>query len=217
MRFVETRFGPAGRAIAIWISWIFVNVISSSIAVVVGCGLILLDYFDSDYIEPVSLSTSLLIDFAIAGLMMGLIVGSMQSLVLLSRFRTACLWIPLTGVGWSLGLVTIAFFGLQEYYIEVESPLFATIVVSSWFGIIGIAQWLFLRNRVSRAGWWVFATYLGWTLGFVYLFTIGEGFLISLPWLGVIAGAPSGFLLVSWLGPMEEAGEHGALQGAAES
>lgn len=217
MKLPETRSGPAGRAIAIWISWIIVNVISSSIAVVFGFGLILLDYFDSDYIVPVSLSTSLLIEFAIAGLVMGLIIGSMQSLVLLTQFRTGCLWIPLTGTGWSLGLVAIAFLGLQAYDIEVESPLLATIVVSLWFGIIGIAQWSFLRNRVSRAGWWVFATYLGWTLGFVYLFTIGEGLLISLPWLGVIAGAPSGFLLVSWLSPTEEAGEHEALQGAGES
>jgi hypothetical protein len=29
-------------------------------------------------------------------------------------------------------------------------------------GIIGLAQWLVLRKRVPRAGWWILANVLGW-------------------------------------------------------
>jgi len=37
----------------------------------------------------------------------------------------------------------------------------ALIVLS---GVIGLSQWLFLRQRISNAGWWIFASILGWGL-----------------------------------------------------
>lgn len=68
--------------------------------------------------------------------------------------------------------------------------------------IIGAAQWLVLRGRIKRAGWWVLATAGGWMAGYLWSYllfpstsetaTIVE---LLLPWLlyGLSAG------LLQWL------------------
>jgi hypothetical protein len=39
------------------------------------------------------------------------------------------------------------------------------VVVALGGAVTGILQWLVLRGKVSRAGWWVLASIVGWALG----------------------------------------------------
>ena len=38
-------------------------------------------------------------------------------------------------------------------------------------GLIGFSQWLFLRRRIPKAGWWILASFLGWCLAALGAFT----------------------------------------------
>ena len=38
-------------------------------------------------------------------------------------------------------------------------------------GLIGLSQWVFLRRRIPKAGWWILASILGWGLAVLGRFT----------------------------------------------
>ena len=69
--------------------------------------------------------------------------------------------------------------------------------------VTGILQWLVLRGKVSRAGWWVLASTVGWGLSMGMSIAIPsgeteEGGLLSLVVTGAVMGAITGAALV-WL------------------
>jgi len=70
------------------------------------------------------------------------------------------LWVLASTVGWLFGF----FVGSVGGYAVMEIlPSYALV---AWGGVaegagVGIFQWLVLRRRVSRAGWWVLASILG--------------------------------------------------------
>jgi hypothetical protein len=72
------------------------------------------------------------------------------------------LWVLANIVGWAVGgAVSLAVGGAgAEGLTEAED------VAVSVVGLLaGIAQWLVLRKRVERSGWWVLASALGWAAG----------------------------------------------------
>jgi hypothetical protein len=72
-------------------------------------------------------------------------------------------WIMATMVGCLLvftgmGLLTRVF---EEALLTLWNGALAFAAIG---GVIGLSQWLFLRRRIPKAGWWVFASILGWGL-----------------------------------------------------
>jgi hypothetical protein len=83
------------------------------------------------------------------------------------------------------------------------STLLRYAVVAALGGAVrGILQWLVLRGKVSRAGWWVLASTVGWALGMTVSRVIpwGDDSDVLLPMVvtGAVMGAVTGGALV-WL------------------
>jgi len=72
--------------------------------------------------------------------------------------------------GWILATMAgclLSFAMLALVFREFETALFfwnGAFVFAAIGGIMGLCQWLFLRRRIPRAGWWVLASILGWGL-----------------------------------------------------
>lgn len=69
-------------------------------------------------------------------------------------------WATAGGVLLTLAAVTIGMRG----DITAQSNTYPVILLVQG-ALVGGAQWFALRRRVARAGWWVFATALGWAVG----------------------------------------------------
>jgi hypothetical protein len=71
-------------------------------------------------------------------------------------------WVFATVAGWLLGVLLIALPGWLGW---TDMPLNNLDLIFLVMGLaIGIAQWLLLRRRLARAGWWIAANALGWGL-----------------------------------------------------
>lgn len=115
-----------------------------------------------------------------------------------------------TGCGFWLGWVCLTLIGflISLYWIEIGESSDANVVEGVVGGVvIGVAQWVALRQRFSSTGWWVLASCLCW--GF-----LGSSELGSVGWVvpqtlniplrgiyGTVQGAIVGALLgvVQWL------------------
>lgn len=91
-------------------------------------------------------------------------------------------WIPVTGGGWLFAVTTVIYFD-RVFLEKFDLRLASWIIDLKWsiflFGmgaLIGFFQWLLLRCRLPRSGWWVLASALGW--GFIDL-------IVGLPFTGV--------------------------------
>jgi hypothetical protein len=73
-------------------------------------------------------------------------------------------WVLATAAGWLLGFVLIfGPFGVLAYFRTADPWVVdATFVVMGLS--IGVGQWLLLRRRLPRAGWWIVGTAVGWGL-----------------------------------------------------
>jgi len=111
---------------------------------------------------------------------LGVFLGFTQWLVLRARLPRAGWWIPAT---------------------IVASPLF-------WLGPwVGLWQWLALRIQVPRSGWWIVGCIAAWSPAAAAAEglsrIIGDRFVILGGFMGLVAGAATGFTLV-WLLPSSE-------------
>lgn len=99
----------------------------------------------------------------------GILMGLAQYVLLRTYLPRMGWWVLATAGGWSLGLVlmSIVIFRALTYFLGDEA------IYASWaiplalilMGLsIGFGQWLLLRRRLPRAGWWIAANALGWGL-----------------------------------------------------
>jgi hypothetical protein len=132
------------------------------------------------------------------GIVMGAAGGYFQWVVLRERIAGAGLWgvASALGFGLAIGAVIAADAG--------ENFAIASLLMAAVFGAAtGILQWLILRRKVQRAGWWLFANLLGSLVG-----------AIGTPVAGVIFDAGNWGLGVLTFGLVFGAG-NGAITGAA--
>ncbi len=125
-------------------------------------------------------------------------VSVLQWLILREYVSRAGWWV-LAGtaglaVAWGCGCgVAVMALGYSENLESFAARLGWTVVAALGGAVAGILQWLVLRGQVSRAGWWVLASTVGWGLSNA---VAGE---FSRPLVGgAVLGAVTGGALV-WL------------------
>jgi hypothetical protein len=100
---------------------------------------------------------------ATEGTLMGAIGGYLQWVVLRERIAGTGLWglTSALGFGSALGALIAAATG-------ENNAMAGVMILGSVFGVVsGILQWLILRRKVPRAGWWLLANLLGSLVGAV--------------------------------------------------
>mgnify|MGYP001826418895 CR=1 FL=1 len=108
----------------------------------------------------------------------GLVIGIMQWVILRQRLAQAGWWILASALGWTAGWAVL---------ITLIPPEYGAITGPVLGAAMGALQWLFLRQQLYRAGWWVLVSALAWTVAFSGI--MGQ-FLI-----GAVAGAVTGIAL----------------------
>jgi hypothetical protein len=107
----------------------------------------------------------------IGGLVLGLIIGCtfglgcavMQWLAL--RRLVSAWWIAATFVAWAI------FWAINlAGFLGSGSGVFGKVIEGLGHGalfgaLLGLFQWLVLRNKIRNANWWIYANILGWSSG----------------------------------------------------
>jgi hypothetical protein len=101
--------------------------------------------------------------------MIGLVTGLVQYGILRAYLSRIGGWVLATTGGWLLGLLLISMVNKVQWIDTINNfdAVFFLIGLS-----IGVTQWLLLRQRLPRAGWWVAANVAGW--GLLALITKGN-------------------------------------------
>lgn len=96
---------------------------------------------------------------ALAGLVTGVVIGLAQWLVLRQALPLNPGWIVITGMGTAVGLAAgVALFGTET----AGNTLLLRAALTGL--IIGIAQWLLLREHITMNGWWLLVIAGGWAI-----------------------------------------------------
>ncbi|WP_017651889.1 serine/threonine-protein kinase [Fortiea contorta] len=122
----------------------------------------------------------------------GLLVGILQWIVLRRQVSVSLWWVLPT---------TLA--APSTYLFATKFYIYQMLTLGAFYGlIVGIGQWLVLRQLVNKAGWWILANALGAGLSFMISEMVDDSigrFGIQLfILLGILLGITSGVVLV-WL------------------
>ena len=167
---------------AIWLVWVLMTTMGWALGFLIGfvLGSIIGDVL-GDWSFPLFF-----------GIGLGICIGVLQWLLLRGYVSRAGWWV-LTSAAGGYGIALAGF--------EVLNSLGALLsligVVALGGAVTGILQWLVLRGQVSRAGWWVLASTVGWGLSMAVAGVLEEPFSMSL-FGGAVLGAVTGGALV-WL------------------
>ncbi|MEO8252723.1 MAG: hypothetical protein ABI578_09655 [Chloroflexota bacterium] len=102
------------------------------------------------------------------GLVIGAFVGIAQGFAV-RRLAPMGRWVLVSIIGFGIGLA------LGEAVAPGASTLGAHALIGAIIGTAaGVAQWLILRRHVARAGWWVPANIVAWTVGWTII-RLAEG------------------------------------------
>ena len=121
-------------------------------------------------------------------------------------------WVLASAVGGGVGgLVLANSFGIASLLLIrgfLWKMLGESVVAGVSWSVAGIAQWILLRGRVRRAGWWVMASTVGSTVGmiasvpvllvsFSLIYTIGAVEAVVVLWgvVGFVVGIAQWFIL----------------------
>ena len=150
-----------------------------------------------------------LLQYFMLGAALGFGVSLMQWLILRRRVTKAGRWVLAStasfavagGGGYGAAAVIFGFSEGMEGFLSSAEFLGWTVIVALGGAVTGILQWLVLRAQISRAGWWVLASTVGWGLSMAVMgaFTVvGADPALGLPVGGAVQGAVTGGALV-WL------------------
>jgi hypothetical protein len=129
--------------------------------------------------NPAELPLPSIVRVVLYGVLIGAVIGGLQWIVLHSYMPKAGWWIVATIVGFTLGFL-LSYGMTQLFNINLAqftsdpSNLVSYIVLGILAsGTPGFLQWLILRRRVAKSGWWVLAWILG-SAGAVAIYAIGS-------------------------------------------
>lgn len=143
------------------------------------------------------------IGFSVFGIVLGIAVGLLQWIVLRQRVSGARRWVFAPAVA-GLGIFQAAMlYGFSTSYENPGAFLGWASIVALGGLVTGLLQWPVLKGRVSRAGWWVLASTVGWTLSVMGVRALPWGVddwdaLWGMTATGAVLGAVTGGVLV-WL------------------
>lgn len=172
-----------------WLAWFLAS------AMGFGTGALMGMYFAYGLFPGDTFNTKISLIF---GIVMGATGGYFQWVVLRERIAGSGLW-GLTGaLGFGLAIGAAGAFNPGENY------AMAGLLIGSVYGAVsGILQWLILRRKVARSGWWLLANLLGSLAG-----------AIAIPIAAAIGEAGNWDLAVMAFGLVFGAG-YGVITGAA--
>ena len=130
-----------------WLAWFLASVIGFGMGAVLGMSFAY-RFFPTDTFDAANGIT--------LGIVMGATGGYFQWVVLRERIAGAGLW----GLASALGFGSAM--GAPAAANPAEDLAMAGFLILLVFGVVGgILQWLILRRKVTRAGWWPLANLLG--------------------------------------------------------
>lgn len=179
-----TVSGPVNWSFLLW--WVLAGLVSYTVGFPVG----------------LALGRSLLWGWVVGG---GL-VALLQWMLLRHQVTQAGWWVAVSMVGVTIG--SALSFVVSQYVLQVAGLTAAFASVGAAVGIsVGIVQWLMLRLRFRRAGWWVPASAAGYCLGLLaavnapVAIPVRKALIFGPEFgglVGVISGAVTGVTMV-WL------------------
>ncbi len=123
-------------------------------------------------------------------IVLGTSIGGMQWLVLRRRVSWAGWWVLANIAGWTVGALV---------NLPLNLPLGLFPGWSVGLVVAGIFQWIVLRRQLSRATWWLLASFVAWAAGFSISVALPEcRGPCSAAVLGAVIGAITGIAL-AWL------------------
>jgi hypothetical protein len=134
------------------------------------------------------------------------VVAAMQGLVLRRHISLAGWWVLASSLGWTMvwvaGFAVTLAVGEHKFWM-MWGPLLNPVVAAAHGAVGGAMQWLVLRRQISRAGWWVLASTVGWLVAFVVGAAVG-GALVPDDWpmlfpALVVLSAPTTGIVLVWL------------------
>jgi hypothetical protein len=145
----------------IWVTWTTLCIPIAYAISFIPLSIITLFIGDYIYVNGVQHITEDYLGLYIIVPMIGLLIGLVQYGMLRPYLPHMGGWVLATAAGWLLGLLLIAI----SYRLKWIDPTKYFDAVFFLMGLsIGVAQWLLLRQRLPRAGWWIAASIAGWGL-----------------------------------------------------
>jgi hypothetical protein len=109
----------------------------------------------------------------------GVAIAVFQWSVLYKRIQKSWRWLVFSALGWIAGTILLI----------LTAPEQMGFLAGPFLGaVLGVVQWLILRNELEFSGWWIPISIIAWTTGL----TLMPGLLTS----GALPGALTGLTLV---------------------
>ncbi len=170
-----------------YLLWIVVTSLCFPITFFAGYGIlrvIVLLVGDYVYVGGVRQLTENFLELFVFFPIAGLLTGIVQYWLLRLYLPRMGWWVAATAAGWLLGL----FVTLTPGWLHWTSPFSSLDWAFLVLGVsIGVAQWLLLRRRLPRAGWWIAANVASWSL--LALIVVGNS--IGMLGLWTLGAAPA--------------------------
>lgn len=140
-----------------WLAWFLVSAIGYGMGAILGFSFI----YNLSPTDTFDATRGIM-----SGIVMGAIGGYFQWVVLNERINGAGLW------GLASALAFGSAMGASAAAKPDDNPAMAGFLIVSVFGVVGgILQWMILRRKFRRAGWWLLANLLGALVGAIGLST----------------------------------------------
>ena len=135
----------------------------------------------------------------------GLLTGLVQYGLLRRYLPRMGWWVLATTGGWLLGALLLLISRWLNFWTSESFDVGLAFVVMGLS--IGVGQWLLLRRRLPRAGWWIGANVVGWVLlGLITGDTLHQFDLLAVGFLPTCVTAAMFWLLMNQAQPTEPQG-----------
>lgn len=132
-------------------------------------------------------------------LVVGFLPGFLHWIILRQWLPRAGWWVSVSGLGSFLGFLAIGL-GMNLAIGVAGGEDGSAYIMFPGFGVefafagalAGTIQWIVLRRWVTRAGWWVVISSVGWAVAGLAYMRLTRGNDVALPLGGAISGALSG-------------------------
>ena len=182
--------------------WVFLSAVGWFMGFVMG---LLVGFAPIELIGQTPLGVGLA--SCVTAIVLGAVVGIFQWVILRERVPGAGRWVWASIAGFAVaggvgGAVVVA--GANVYSRSLATVVGTTLIVALGGAVTGMLQRPVLRGQVSRSGWWVLASTMGWGLGMAVSgiggYAAGDpgelfGWFVGGPVLGAVTGGALVWLL----------------------